>query len=292
MLLREVLPRENKMSCEEATAYVHEFLDHELSEDRHSAVRAHLEACPSCWRKFEFEQELRDAICEKARSVKAPSYVVDRVKRSIFNTERKKESLKGLTWVTRKPAWAWGSAFFLIVAIGGAWIFLSGGRDTSLLVAELVRDHIQYATADNPSEMVSSDADEIESWLENKLGYSIDVPRFEGPEIHLIGSRLLKLRGKKVAYLIYLKGKHVLSLYVAKVPEADLCSTDLCADDRFKLQDCRMCLAKIQNCELCMCRHRNHNVLSWQEEGVTYAMVSDLDSDHMLDVTCPPNIPG
>ena len=275
------------MNCRETTAYVHEFLDHELPEDHHSAVRTHLEACPSCWRKFEFEQELRDTICEKAHSARAPSYVVDRVKRNIFNAKSRDERLNVFAWITRRPAWSWGIALFLIVAICGTWIFLSGNGAPSPLLAELVGDHIQYATADKPSEMVSSNADEIENWLESKLGYGIDIPRFNEPEIHLVGGRLIKLRGKRIAYIIYLKGKHFLSLYVAKVPEADLCS-----DNRLQLQDCRLCLARIQNCEFCLCRHKNHNVLSWQEEGVTYAMISDMDSEHMLDVTCPQSTPG
>lgn len=275
------------MTCEEATSNVHEFLDHELPEDRHSAIRAHLEACPSCWRKYEFEQELRDAICAKAHSVKAPSYVFDRVKRTIFNTDRHKQHPKDFSLFARRPAWVWGLVFSLIVAIGGVWIFLSVGGSTSPLVAELVGDHIQYTAVKKPSEIVSSNADEIEVWLENSLGYNIAVPRLVGHQIHLVGGRLLNLNGRKVAYIFYREGQHILSLYVAKVSE-----TELCTDDRLQLQDCRLCLAKVQNCEFCLCRHRNHNVLSWQEEGVTYAMVSDLDSKYMLDVTCPQQRPS
>ena len=155
------------------------------------------------------------------------------------------------------------------------------------MLAELVGDHMHYAVVEKPSEMVSSDADDVETWLESKLGYAIVVPRFEGPQVRLIGGRILDVKGVKVAYLFYQEGRHALSLYVAKVSNAELC-----AKNKFQLQDCRLCLVKFHNCELCISKYNNYNVLSWEEEGVTYAMISDLDSEHMLDVTCPQGTPS
>lgn len=275
------------MTCEEATVCIHEFLDHELSEHRHSVVRAHLEECPPCWRRFEFEQGLRAVIWEKGRGVRAPAYVFERVRRSVFDRGERRGRSRVLFRVGMRPAWAWGTALFLVLASGGVWMFLRGGGEASPLIAELVGDHIRYAVAEKPSEMVCSDAEEIETWLESRLGYEIVVPRFEGPRVRLIGGRLLDLGGRKVAYLFYQRGQHVLSLYVIKVSDGELC-----AADRLQLEDCRLCLVKIQNCELRLCRHRNCNILSWQEEGIVYAMVSDLNREQLLEVTCPKNIPG
>ena len=166
-------------------------------------------------------------------------------------------------------------------------MILKGKSGPSPLLAELVGDHMQYAVVEKPSEMVSSDADEVETWLEGKLGYAIAVPRFERPHMHLIGGRLLDVRGIKIAYLFYQEGGHALSLYVAKVS-----SGEFCAKDKFQLQDCRLCLVRFQNCELCMSKYKNFNILAWEEGGVAYAMVSDLQSDQMLDVTCPQNSLG
>lgn len=285
---KEVSPRENEMTCEEVTYLVHEFLDHELPEPRHTAVREHVESCPACWRKFEFEKELQSVIWEQGQSTEAPSYILDRIRRNLFDPERETRTKQRLwPWAAPKLSWGWGAAILILMSIGLAWIVFFDGLTTTPLVAELVGDHIQYASAERPSELISSNAEEVETWLEGKLGYAIDVPHFEGPELHLVGGRLLKLRGRKIAYLIYRDGTHVLSLYVTRISY-----TDLCADNRLQLQDCRLCLANIQNCEICLTKHSNHNVLSWHEDDVTYAMVSDLDSDHMLGVTCPQHIPG
>jgi len=275
------------MTCQESAACLHEFFDQELPEHRHAAVRAHLESCPACWRKFEFERRLRTAIWEKSRGERVPAYLLERIRRNVVASgEKRGRPMRALQNV-KIPAWGLGMALFFLLALGGVWMGLRGKGDASPLIAELVGDHIKYAVVEKPSEMVSSNAEEIENWLESGLGYGIAVPRFEGPRIHLVGGRLLHLRGERVAYLIYVDGEHVLSLYVAKVADADLCT-----HDRLQPRDCRLCLANIQNCEFCLCRHRDYNVLSWQEEGVTYAMVSDLDSEHMLDVTCPQNRPG
>jgi mycothiol system anti-sigma-R factor len=288
MQLKEASPKENKMTCEAATSAVHEFLDHELPELRHAAVRAHIEDCPTCWRKFEFEKELRSVIWEKGQGGAAPSYLLDRVKRNLFETGKKApRERRSLSALVPKLSWGWGVAVVALIVVGTVWVVLTGGPTATPLVAELVGDHILYASAEKPSEMISSNAEEIEIWLEAKLGYSINVPQFEGPELHLLGGRLINLQGKKIAYLIYGNGTHILSLYVTKVSNAELC-----ADNRLQLQDCRLCLANIQNCEFCLTKHNEYTVLSWHENDVTYAMISDLDSEYMLDVTCPPGVSG
>ena len=276
------------MTCEEATTCLHEFLDHELSEHRHSEIGDHLASCSSCRRKYEFEQQLRTTIWKQGREAKAPDYIFERVKRNVFDVEERKEKRRSVrSWVGLRPAWNWAVAILVVVSLGGAWVILRGNGGVSPLIAELVGDHIQYALAEKPSEMVSSNADEVERWLESGLGYAIVVPRFEGPGMHLLGGRLLDVRGKKTAYLFYQEGQHILSLYVTKVS-----NNELCAKDKLQLKDCRLCLVQFQNCELCISKYKNYNILSWEEEGVTYAMVSDLESEHMLDVTCPQGIPS
>jgi anti-sigma factor (TIGR02949 family) len=285
---RKALRGRDEMTCKDATTYFHEFLDHELSERRHSTICSHLALCPSCRRKYEFEQQLRNTIWKKGREAEAPAYIFERVKRNVFGLEdREKKYRSVLSWVGLRPGWNWAAAVLLVVCLGGAWMILKGKSGASPLLAELVGDHMHYAVVEKPSEMVSSNADEVETWLEDKLGYAIVVPRFEGPHVHLVGGRLLDVKGVKVAYLFYQEGRHALSLYVAKVS-----SGEFCAKDKFQLQDCRLCLVRFQNCELCISRHKNYNILSWEEGGIAYAMISDLDSERMLDVTCPRGTPS
>jgi len=161
------------------------------------------------------------------------------------------------------------------------------GNTASPLLADLVGDHIAYAASEKSSEIISSDNDDVEEWLEGKLGYAIHVPDFSGPVVKLLGGRIIDIEGRKVAYLFLQENQHTLSLYIARLPEGELC-----ADCRMQLQDCRMCLPRVHNCEFCLSRLRNFNVLSWQEEGLTYAMVSDLDGRQMLNVTCPQSASG
>jgi anti-sigma factor (TIGR02949 family) len=275
------------MNCQEIYPYLHEFLDHELPENLHAAVRSHLESCQFCWRKFEFEQRLRATVWETGRDEKAPANVFEKVRYNVFHHEKiQRERRRWFPWVGTRPAWTYGIPIFLLI-LGTIWLFLRIGGGSSPLIAELVGDHIRYVVSEKPSEIVSSNTEEIETWLEGKLGYAIDIPHFEGPEVHLAGGRIVDIGGRKTAYLFYEEGPHAVSLYITMVPQARLCE-----DNTLQLKDCRMCLARIQNCEFCLSRHRNFNVLSWQEEGVTYAMVSDLDSQDMLKVTCPQSPSG
>lgn len=271
------------MNCQEALGYLQEFLDHELDEEVHADVRSHLKDCPTCWRKFEFEQELRAIIWAKGQADAAPAHVLERVRRNVFLPKQAPgERLRVFPGMPLRPAWIGAALLCVLVTIGIVWMSRGTGGRTSVLLADLVGDHIAYAASGKSSEIISSDNDDVEMWLEGKLGYAINVPDFPAPAVKLLGGRIIDIEGRKVAYLFLQENQHALSLYIARLPEGDLC-----AEGRMQLQDCRMCLPRVHDCEFCLSRLRNFNVLSWQEEGLTYAMVSDLDGRQMLNVTCP-----
>ena len=64
--------------CEEALKELYEFLDGELTVERRSTIRLHLEGCQQCYEAFDFEAELRIVVSTRCREA-VPESLRDRV---------------------------------------------------------------------------------------------------------------------------------------------------------------------------------------------------------------------
>lgn len=62
-------------SCEAAIRRLHEYLDHELSDEERAVVIRHLEICKSCMPRFTFEQTLIVSLRQKMKSAHMPETV-------------------------------------------------------------------------------------------------------------------------------------------------------------------------------------------------------------------------
>ena len=56
-----------QVDCIETVAWLYEFLDGELTEERRVAIENHLNFCPPCGSVVSFEAELRRVIADRAR---------------------------------------------------------------------------------------------------------------------------------------------------------------------------------------------------------------------------------
>ena len=51
-----------EIDCEQALRQVYEYLDEELGDHDHEAMKHHLSICKSCFSRFEFEQRLKEKV--------------------------------------------------------------------------------------------------------------------------------------------------------------------------------------------------------------------------------------
>lgn len=51
-----------EINCEQALMRIFEFIDHELGEADHEAMRHHLATCKSCFSRAEFERRLKEKL--------------------------------------------------------------------------------------------------------------------------------------------------------------------------------------------------------------------------------------
>ena len=70
---------EKEMNCEQALRQILAYVDRELSEEEHAAMREHLHACKGCFSRMEFERLLKSKF-GALRDEEATPEVSERVK--------------------------------------------------------------------------------------------------------------------------------------------------------------------------------------------------------------------
>jgi len=68
--------------CEESIRQLYEFLDGELTPERRTSIRTHLDDCSHCLDAFGFETELRVIVSQHCRE-RVPEELKDRIARMI-----------------------------------------------------------------------------------------------------------------------------------------------------------------------------------------------------------------
>jgi anti-sigma factor (TIGR02949 family) len=70
------------MDCKEAELLLHEYLDCNMCEDGRLKIQAHLNSCPKCNGKFNFEQGLREMV-KKCSKAELPSDLCSRISKML-----------------------------------------------------------------------------------------------------------------------------------------------------------------------------------------------------------------
>ncbi len=80
----------SEISCEEVLAEVEHFLHGELDAAEAVRLANHLDTCPPCFERAEFQRKLKDIVKFKCRS-EAPTHLVWRVREAIHLERRVEE---------------------------------------------------------------------------------------------------------------------------------------------------------------------------------------------------------
>ncbi len=85
------IERRTDHGCREAFDRLYAYLDGELTEDQHEAVRRHLAACRDCFAVAEFESAYLRFVEARTPSGRAPEHLRKRILRSLLFGERRPE---------------------------------------------------------------------------------------------------------------------------------------------------------------------------------------------------------
>lgn len=244
------------MTCRDFEAQLHPYVDGELSVDQTLGADAHAAYCPRCADLARREREFRLLLRRQPREPMAEesrARIVARV-----GHERARSRVRwGLVSSTLVAA-----AALAVVALVPSW------RPPSL-TGELVDKHIVYAEIERPAELVSTDRVEVEEWFRKRADLNMTVPDFSPSGIRLIGARLTDAHERKIAYVLYEKGRTLLSVFMVPGPgRATALSGPRTA---------------YRGRDYVLTDRKGYRVVSWSDEHAVFGLVSLLNYDALLE---------
>lgn len=243
------------MNCTEFEAALHAYMDGELSFQARREADSHVTECRGCAELMQREREFRRLVRWQPRE-SAPVDLHTRIGSLLRATQRVR---RWRAWLV--PAGLAAGAVALVTVAG----FLAL-RPSASLITDLVDKHSTYAQIEHPVELSSSDRGEVEQWLRERTGLRVTVPDFSRAGIRLLGARLTDARDRVAAYLLYEKGRTLLSVFVVPVVGSDAAQPATTYHGRpYIVRDVS-----------------GFRTVSWHAGGTLFALVSSLDHDALL----------
>jgi len=237
-------------------------------------AKEHLKNCPSCAEFFKEEEILKNIIYERTPRERAPQSLRQLVlgiteKERIFLTRSAKTP--GYTRLSGMISKLSLTLLFLIFVTSSLILYnVSFQERNDSLTSILVEDHKNNIPGD--VQILSSDPETVKEWFSGKVGFVVNVPKLQGAIF--IGGRLCQIEGRRVALLFYEKNGKPLSLFVMDGSLADLNWKDK------NVIDTDGNSSEVTNKKGC-------NIVFWREEGIVFALVSDIEKQEILKI-----IPG
>ncbi len=238
-------------TCDGIRSYLAAHVDGEATPLGAEATAAHLAGCEGCAAIAAELRAYREAMARSYRPGSAPPSLTEGLRRRIRGGRRARWWMAGAA-----------AATLLLAALGATVLGAGSGERLRTLADVTVVHHDAFAAARTPLDVVTSDPARLVAWFTGRVPFPIQFPVLDGPDLRLVGGRLVDVAGELAAYVAYRKGDAVVSLGVAPArtgappPGAE---SEHFRSHRFYLS-----------------RNRGHNVITWTDRGLAYTLVSDL----------------
>lgn len=246
------------MSCQEFRSRLHPYIDGELGVNETVVADAHSEECPRCRALAEGERRFRQLLRRQPRE-SAPPEFRSRVVAEVRRADRR-AALR--PWLIAPLA---AAAAALVVAVA-----LPAFRPASTpVISQFVDKHITYSQIERPAEFNSTDPDEVTQWFIQRAGLRVTVPDYSAAGIRLVGARVAQVDDRRAAYVLYEKGRVLLSVFMASSAgrRADLGGAWLSYRGQGYVKR----------------EHKGYHTVSWTDGQTVYGLVSMLDWDALLE---------
>jgi anti-sigma factor RsiW len=249
------------MICQELRTCLDAHLDGELDVERSLAADEHLAFCMECQWAYAKGRELRTLLRTRLPREPAPDALRERIRLTLRRADRSER------WgaARRSLVWAVPAAALVLLALGvGLW-----ERSTPPpVVSELVAKHAMYSRLDAPAEVVSASRETVSGWFKGRVRFEVVVPDFSPSGIRLVGGRLSDISDRPMAYLLYEKGRSLVSLFAFRSQ-----GLALPARGWVRVGDGRFYVTEVRGAE----------VVLWTQGELAYALVSSLDRQALLE---------
>jgi anti-sigma factor RsiW len=225
-----------------------------LHETTSQALAAHLRGCADCARDEAAERLLTEQLERQLPQYAAPLALKRRLAAQCPTNAGTRLRARGVSWWLGSIATA-----AIVLAVLGAWGWLSRPDRPGVVVAEAVNDHLRVLARVERLEVSSADMHQVRPWLTGRLDFAPVVPFPGDAEFPLRGGGVEHFLDRRAAVIVYGRRLHVVTLLVTR-PDG---------------------LPWPASGHALTTRSRGFNVRLWQAHGLGYALVSDVDASEL-----------
>lgn len=261
---------------EHVTAQIAFYLDDELDAEERRSFEAHVRSCPACEAALERERFFLTSLRRARPLYHMPASLRGQVEQTLAD-------VRAAPWRTR------ARMVLALTLVGLAVLgfsFWSGFRwppplqpQSSAFAMTAVETHQRYLRGQLPLEVTSDSPAAISSWFDGKLAFNLKLPHYHEPAGHtkpyeVVGARLIGFQQDYVAYVLYRLHNRPISLLITSATTAQPSG-----GEEIPWQGLRFHFDAIAG----------RKVLTWSDQGLTYALVSDFEERGQAScVVCHP----
>ncbi len=252
------------MQCEEARSLIDLYADGELDVPRSVELERHVGTCEECAREVAAARNLSRSVRSSGVYGAMPAGLASRVRAVVIEeagvsgAPRLKPPRPVVPVRWWRPAAIALAALVILAVVALRWIpgTVRPARQDALLAQEVLDSHVRSLMADHLFDVPSTDQHTVKPWFDGKLDFAPPVVDLGANGFELAGGRLDYIDGRPVATVVYRRRKHIINLSMWP----DTAAAPLRATMR-----------------------NGYNLLHWQQGGLDYWAVSDLNPQEMRE---------
>jgi anti-sigma factor RsiW len=231
-------------ACPDKELLLHALVDGELDAGNVLALEAHVATCAGCAAELAAIREVKAQLKAAPLAYTAPQSLLDRMDAALAQAEAPPPSRRG---ASRVESWVLSGTGAAIAASLALLAILPSGVS---LQSELVDAQARSLEAQHLVDVQTSDRHTVKPWFNGKIDFAPPVVDLVAQGYPLVGGRLERIDGRRVAALVFHRQAHVINLFVwpGDAPAAPLTQ-----------------------------QKDGYNLIRWGQGGLVFWAVSDCD---------------
>jgi anti-sigma factor RsiW len=196
-------------ACPDKELLLHALADGELDAGNVLALEAHIAGCPGCAAELAAIRQVKAQLKAASLAYTAPQSLLDRLDAALTEAEAPPPPARRRT--SRVETWVLGGTGAAIAASLALMAIVPSGAS---LQSELVDAQARSLEAQHLVDVQTSDRHTVKPWFNGKIDFAPPVVDLVAQGYPLVGGRLDRIDGKRVAALVFHRGPHTINLFI------------------------------------------------------------------------------
>jgi anti-sigma factor RsiW len=195
-------------ACPDKELLLHALVDGELDAGNGLALEAHVATCAGCAAELEAIRAGKAKLKAAPVAYAAPQGFLDRLDGALAEAEAPPPSPRR---AVRPDTWVMSGAVGALAASLALFAFIPSGVS---LQSELVDAQARSLEAQHLVDVQTSDRHTVKPWFNGKIDFAPPVVDLASQGYPLVGGRLERIDGRRVAALVFHRQAHVINLFI------------------------------------------------------------------------------